>query len=461
MDASNIKTILEKQKKFFLLNKTKSFAFRIMQLKKLKKIIQAHEKTILLALKKDLNKSTMEAFTQEVMLIIHEINFIISHLKKWMKPQKVSTPFPLLFPGKSKIYCEPYGSVLIIGPWNYPFQLIMSPLIGAIAAGNCVILKPSELAPNTAEVILKLINEHFDPEYLFAATADPQETQTLLHEKFDYLFFTGGTQIGKIVMEAAAKHLTPVTLELGGKSPCIVDQTANLEYAARRIIWGKMSNAGQVCIAPDYLYVHKSCKKMLIENLINVIKQFYGDNPELSDSFGRIINAKHFERLSKLIEHSSVLLGGKTIAEENYISPTLIDTTHWQDDIMQEEIFGPLLPILTYENIEEVIHAINQQPKSLALYVFTNDKQLEKQIMEQVSFGSGCINDCVMQITNPNLPFGGVGYSGMGQYHGKFSFETFSHRKSIYKKTALIDFSFLYPPYSMKKLAWVRRLLRI
>lgn len=452
---------LMKQRQFFMSGETLPYAFRIEQLKKLKELITKNEAEIIHALQQDLHKPAMEAVLQEILMVVEEIHFAIKNLKKWMKPQKVSTPFPELWPGKSEIHYEPYGNVLIIGPWNYPFLLIMSPLVGAISAGNCITIKPSELAEHTQNFITKLITENFPAHYIQVIPGDSQVSQALLTEKWDTIFFTGGTNIGRMVMEAAAKHLTPVTLELGGKSPCIVDQTAALPFAARRIAWAKTTNAGQVCLAPDYLYVHCDQKKDLIGKIQQSITHFYGDDPRLSPDYGRIVNQKHFARLKKLMNKGNILFGGKTNEEELYISPTIIDGITWDDPIMQEEIFGPLLPIFTYDHIDEVIATVRSKPKPLALYLFTHQQETERKIVQQLSFGGGCVNDCMVQIANNHLPFGGVGASGIGAYHGRFSFETFSHRKSIYKKTIPIDFKIEYPPYSARKLWWLKQLFKL
>jgi aldehyde dehydrogenase (NAD+) len=454
-------TLLDEQRNFFSTGTTLSIHFRIEQLKKLKAIIQNNESAIVAALRKDLHKSEMESVVTEIIIVTDEIDHIIKNLKKWSKPTKVPSPFPLCWPGKSEIHHEPYGSVLIIGPWNFPFMLIMSPLIGAICAGNCAIVKPSEIASHTQDMIVGLINNHFPSEYITAIKGGPQEVTRLLDEKFDYVFFTGGTQIGKIILEAAARHLTPVTLELGGKSPCIVDETANLDFAARRIVWGKLMNAGQVCLAPDYLYVHHSCKTALVEKLIAAVKKFYGDDPSKSSSYCKIINKRHFDRLTRLLKNGNILYGGSTSEPDLYIAPTLIDNVSWTDPVMQEEIFGPILPILTYDNLEDVIKTVNSHPKPLSLYLFTKNKHHEKNVLKHVSFGGGCINDCLLQIANYHLPFGGVGSSGLGAYHGKYSFETFSHRKSIFRKSPPIDLALEYPPYTRKKLVWLKRLLKL
>lgn len=452
--------LISQQRQYFASGKTLPLSFRIEQLKKLKSILQTNEKKMLDALYQDLRKAPMESIVSEFMIVIKELEFAIKNLKNWLAPKKVGTIFPILWPGSSQIHFDPYGNVLIISPWNYPLLLSLSPLIGAICAGNCVVIKPSEVASATQNMIVQLINDHFPTKYIAALRADPAQTDALLKEKFDYIFFTGSTSIGKIVMEAAAKHLTPVTLELGGKSPCIVDESADIDYAARRIIWGKFLNAGQTCIAPDYLYVARSCKDKLLNKLQQYIQHFYGENPEKNASYGRIINKKHFERIVKLMQTGTITFGGKTNVDDLYIAPTLITDLTWDDPIMQEEIFGPLLPIIFYDKFDEIIHHIKSHEKPLALYLFTKNKINENRILKNISFGNGCINDCVLQIANYHLPFGGVGASGIGHYHGKYSFETFSHQKSIYKKKFLIDFRLIYPPYSGEKLWWFRQLLK-
>ena len=459
MPTHDISSILELQKIFFRKGETRSFSFRIAQLKKLKLVLSQYETQIIDALKKDLNKPKTEALLSEILFVMKEIDFSVKHLKKWMKHKKIPTPLPF-WPGRSSIHFEPYGSVFIIAAWNYPFLLLFSPLIGAISAGNCIIVKPSEIAKETKNIILEIINSNFSPNYLFALDAAPSKMPSVLKEKFDYIFFTGSQRTGKIVMEAASKHLTPCTLELGGKSPCIVDQSANLAYAARRIIWAKTLNAGQTCIAPDYLYLHISCKEIFIEQLKKVLLQFYGQSLEKSSDYGKIINQIHFERLIQLMRKGNIIYGGETKKDELFISPTLMDEISWEDPIMQEEIFGPILPILTYNDFDEVIYNIQKYPKPLALYCFTKNKMHEEKIMNQLSFGGGCMNDCLLQIANLQLPFGGVNQSGIGIYHGQYSFETFSHRKSIYKKILPLDTKLEYPPYNEKKLKWVRWLLK-
>lgn len=459
MDDMAIASTVTRQRQFFKSGQTLPIEFRLRQLQKIKSLLQLFQADILKALKQDLNKSEIEAQMTELMLINHEINFMIKHLKRWAQPQKVPSGFPFLWPGRSRIYYRPYGLVVIIGAWNYPLLLTLSPLIGALSAGNCVIVKPSEVAGHTQNLILKMINDHFPSEYVTVLSGGPSIVNSLLKEKFDYIFFTGNPNTAKIILQASTKYLTPCTLELGGKSPCIIDQSANLDYAVRRITWAKTINAGQTCIAPDYLYIHASLKDVFVDKFRQTVYQFFGKTVHQSDNYGRIINDRHFLRIKNLMSQGRILCGGENNQATRFIAPTLIDDISWQDPIMQEEIFGPLLPIFTFQEIDEVISVIRNQPKPLALYLFTNQKTQQKKLLEQVSFGGGCINDCMMQVTNPHLPFGGVGLSGMGVYHGKYSFETFSHRQSIFKKTFLKDFALIYPPFLKRKRWWLKRLL--
>lgn len=435
------------------MKKIKNVDYRINLLKSLKNSINNHAKEILDALKTDLNKSKNEAFFSEIYTVIEEINLFTKKLKKWAKPQKVSTPFMQFF-SKSTIYNEPYGKVLIISPWNYPFQLPLMTLIGAVAAGNSVVMKLSEYSPETSNIVAKIIKETFEEEHVTVKLGDATVAESLLEEKFDYIFYTGNSTIGKKVMLAASKNLTPVTLELGGKSPCIIDESANLDLAAKRIVLGKFLNAGQTCVAPDYILVQKSVKNKIIENFKKCICEFYTTEPLKSDDLPKIINEKHFERLENLIKNSTVIQGGKTNVEDLKIEPTLIDA-NWDDEIMKDEIFGPLLPIIGYESLDEVILKLKTIAKPLALYCFTQNKTVENKVLKEISFGGGCINETILHLTNPELPFGGVGYSGMGAYHGKYSYETFTHKKSILKKSNL----FFFPHYSLmfnKKLDFVK-----
>ncbi|WP_434684263.1 aldehyde dehydrogenase [Pseudanabaena minima] len=444
----DIQDAIAKQRTFFATGQTKDYNFRVAQLNKLTQLIKEHEQLILDAVYADLRKPAIEAFGSEVLVTLSEIKFVLKHLKTWMKPNKVGTPINL-FPSSSYIYTEPLGVVLIVAPWNYPFALTIQPLIGAIAAGNCAILKPSEHTPHTSQAISKIINDNFDPNFIIAIEGGIETNQALLAEKFDHIFFTGGTAIGKIVMEAAAKHLTPVTLELGGKSPCIVDETCDLEITAKRIVWGKFYNAGQTCVAPDYLLVQKNVKSTLVEKLVTHVKAFFGENPQKSPDLARIVNDRQFDRLVGLLDEGKVLVGGNSDKSDRFIAPTLIEAVSPNSKIMAEEIFGPILPILEYDQLSEAIAFVNAHPKPLALYFFSSNKQNQERIIQETSYGGGCFNDIIMHLGNPELPFGGVGHSGMGSYHGKASFDTFSHRKSVLKNSFRFDLKWRYPPYTM------------
>ena len=446
--TANIQETIAKQRAFFATGKTKDYDFRVSQLQKLSHLIKENEQLILDAIYADLRKPAIEAFGSEILGTLSEVKYALKHLKAWMKPQKVGTPITL-FPSSSYIYAEPLGVVLIVAPWNYPFVLTLQPLIGAIAAGNCAILKPSEHTPHTSSAIAKIVNTNFDPSFITAIEGGIETNQALLAEKFDHIFFTGGTAIGKIVMEAAAKHLTPVTLELGGKSPCIIDETCDLDITAKRIIWGKFYNCGQTCVAPDYLLIQKNIKPILIEKLLECLKTFFGENPQQSPDLGRIVNERQFDRLVTLLNEGKILIGGQHDRGDRFIAPTLIDQVSPNSKIMGDEIFGPILPILEYDQIAEAIAFVNAQPKPLALYLFSSNKQNQAQILKEISFGGGCLNDIIMHLGNPELPFGGVGNSGMGAYHGKASFDTFTHRKSILKNSFRFDLKWRYPPYTM------------
>ncbi|WP_434297798.1 aldehyde dehydrogenase [Clostridium sporogenes] len=445
----SIRNILKKQKSFFEKGYTKDINFRIETLKKLKHNIKMNENNIFKALKIDLNKSEFETFITEIGIVYDEINGAIKNIKKWSKPKKVKTPITN-FLASSYIYNEPYGVALIIAPWNYPFQLIMAPLVGAISAGNCVLLKPSELAVETEKIIVKIIKETFSDEYIGVVTGGVKESEALLKEKFDYIFYTGGINVGKIVMRAAAEHLTPITLELGGKSPCIVDKDANIDLAARRITWGKFLNAGQTCVAPDYLVVHRNIKEKLISSIENYIIEFFGENAFESEEYPRIINERHFKRLEGYLKEGKIVSGGKTDISNLYIEPTIIEGINLKNRIMEEEIFGPIFPVIEFEGMDEVIDIIKNNPKPLALYYFSEDKEKQEFIIKNISFGGGCINDTIMHLSTSTLPFGGVGSSGIGGYHGRASFDTFSHKKSILKKSNLIDIKIRYAPFKGK-----------
>lgn len=438
-------------KAFFNTHKTKNLKFRKQQLKLLSKNIKNHENELLDALYKDLGKSKVEAYATEIGMLLKSIKLMRKELKNWSKTKQTDTPL-YLFPTKSYIKKEPYGTVLIIGPFNYPVQLVFEPLIGAIAAGNTAIVKPSELTPHVAIVIKDIIEDTFDEAYVSVVEGGIEETQTLLSLPFDYMFFTGSEKVGKIVYEAAARKLIPVTLELGGKSPVIVDDTANIKVASERISFGKFTNAGQTCVAPDYILVQRKVKNDLIKALKKTITEFYGENIEKSPDFGRIVNQKHFNRLNDLIQihKDNVVFGGNSSKEDLYIEPTLLDNITNDNKIMKEEIFGPILPIITYDNFDEVLEIIQSKSKPLSLYLFSEDENMTHRVVEELSFGGGAINDTLMHLANPNLPFGGVGSSGIGQYHGKYSFDTFSHMKSYTFKSTRLESSLFFPPYKDK-----------
>jgi aldehyde dehydrogenase (NAD+) len=451
----SVSDIIRQQRQFFATGKTKDVDFRIEQLKHLKSAIASNQSRIVDAVKADLNRPEYEAYFE--IAAIAEVNYAIKNVKSWAKPKKVPTSIDQ-FPASARIYPEPLGVVLIIGPWNYPFQLMISPLVGAIAAGNCAILKPSEIASHTSEVVADMISKTFDPAYICAIEGGVETSKQLLAEKFDHIFFTGGTKIGKIVMEAAAKHLTPVTLELGGKSPCIVDSDIQIEYTAKRIAWGKFINAGQTCIAPDYLLVDKKVKPALMQAIKAALHEFYGDDPHQSPDYSRIINQHHFGRLSEFIKDGEIVAGGQTNAEDRYIAPTVIDKVSWDSPVMQDEIFGPILPVLEYEELGDAIAQINARPKPLALYLFSKDKEKQQRLLRETSSGGVCINDTVMQVGVTTLPFGGVGDSGIGSYHGKASFDTFSHQKSVLQKSFLFDLKWRYAPY-LGKLDLIKKII--
>lgn len=442
-----IEESIKQQKEYFLTGKTKDYSFRKKQLLKLKTVIEENEEKILDALRKDLGKCSLEAYTSEIGFVLRDIEFTLKHLKKNMKSKKVKTDF-INFPAKSIITPEPYGSVLIIGPWNYPFQLLFSPAVGAIAAGNTVVLKPSEISENTSDVIFKIISENFSTEHISVIEGGVSETQDLLNQRFDYIFFTGSTNVGKIIMKEASKNLIPVTLELGGKSPCIVDKTTDLEKTAERIVWGKFINAGQTCVAPDFILADRGIKDNLLSKIAEKIIEFYGDNIKSNSDYARIISKNHFSRLKKMIK-GDVYFGGKSDESELYIEPVIIDNADWSHKAMEEEIFGPILPVLTYDDIESAVHKLQKMEKPLALYIFSKDKSFTDFILENVSSGGVCVNDTISHIVSHYLPFGGVGYSGMGSCHGEQSFKTFSHYRSIMKRSFWGDPKTKYPPYNM------------
>ncbi len=458
MENSHIEQLHKKQKRFFSSAKTVSFDFRIKALKDLKSAILRHESDIYKALWKDLHKSEFEAYASETGFVLEELSFHIKKLKGWMKPKKVSSGMTM-FPATTYRYHEPLGTILIIAPWNYPFQLLMAPLIGAISAGNTVILKPSEYSSNTASVIETIVEETFPEEHIKVLTGDAKVSQALLKLKFDHIFFTGSPRVGKIVMKSAAEYMTPVTLELGGKSPCIVDETAKLKLAATRIMWGKLLNAGQTCIAPDYLLVHSSVKEKLLPLLAEAIENFFGKDPKQSPDFPRIISNPNMERLVPLIDGADVYYGGDFDMENKYFQPTILNNVSFDDAVMQQEIFGPILPVITYDDMEEVAATVNARPKPLALYLFSESSRQQKFVLERVSAGGVTINDTLMHIVNNKVPFGGVGNSGMGGYHGFYSFELFSNAKPYVKRGTWMDMPIRYAPYG-NKLKIIKKLMK-
>ena len=449
------KKLVNSQLEYFNTNITKDVNFRIEMLKKLLNILKSNENLLDEAIYKDFKKSSFENYTTELSLVYHDINEAISHLKGWSK--RISVPTNLAnLPGKSYIIPEPLGVTLTIGAWNYPYQLSLAPVVPALAAGNTAIIKPSELSLNTSNVMAKLINENFDSNYLHVVEGGVEETSGLLKQKFDKIFYTGGSTVGKIIMKAAAEHLTPVTLELGGKSPTFVFNDANIKITAKRLVWAKFLNGGQTCIAPDYILAEKGVKEKLISEIKNQILEIHGEDPQQSEAFVRIINPRHYKRIIQLIDDSKVVIGGSTDESDLYISPTVMDNVSFEDAVMQEEIFGPVLPIIEFDNLDWAIKMIKERPKPLALYVFTSSNRNRDKIFHEVSFGGGAVNDAVMHLANPNLPFGGVGNSGMGNYHGKAGFDSFSHYKSILDKSTLIEPPIKYPPYS----DWKKKLLK-
>ena len=456
----DINLIFKNQKEFFESGKTINVDYRIKNLKKLNHIIKKNEEKILSELKKDIGKSNFEGDVTEVGILYDDINFHIKNVKKWSSEEKRKSPI-VYYPSKSYIYKEPYGVTLIIGPFNYPFQLVIAPLIGAISAGNTAIIKPSENSRNIALLLEKLINENFPEEYLRVVNPlGGKETVSLLLDKpFDYIFFTGSVRVGKLVMQKAAQHLTPVTLELGGKSPCIVDSDAKLKLAAKRIVWGKFLNGGQTCVAPDYLCVHKSVKDELLKLIINEIRVQFGENVRNSEDYPRIVNKSSLERLSGYLNDGKIYYGGNIDEDNLYMEPTLIIKPDLNSPLMSDEIFGPILPILVYEDLDNVIKFINHREKPLALYYFSESKKKIKYVLTSTTSGGVTINDTIIHVANPNLPFGGVGNSGVGKYHGKESFETFTHNKSVMKRGTFIEFNIRFAPYK-NKLNLVKRIMK-
>lgn len=454
-----IEEAVRRQKAFFRTGKTMPTSFRKMALKRLRRAILCHEKEICAALREDLNKSESESYLTEIGMTLSELNYMEKHLPRWAAKHPVLTPLAQ-FSAESFTVKEPYGTVLVMSPWNYPFMLCMEPLIGALAAGNCCVVKPSAYAPATSAAIRKILGECFPPEYVLTVEGGRKENQALLDQPFDYIFFTGGVAVGREVMERAAKNLTPVTLELGGKSPCIVDRTAKLDLAAKRIVFGKFLNCGQTCVAPDYILAERCIKEEFIGYLKKWITVMYGADARKNPDYGKMINEKHFRRVCGLIDPEKTVFGGGADADTLKIQPTILDNVTAGDAVMQEEIFGPVLPVLGFDTLPEAERFIRERPKPLALYLFTRDRRVMRRFLRHVPFGGGCINDTVIHLATSRMGFGGVGQSGMGSYHGKKSFDTFSHEKSIVKKHLWLDLPMRYAPYAGWKDALVRMFLR-
>ncbi len=454
-----IKNIINKQRAFFNSKKTFDIQRRKELLKNLKKEIENNEKEIENALFKDLGKSEGESYLTELHFIYSELNIAIKNIDKWVKRKSVRSSL-LNFPSSDYIIAQPYGITLHISPWNYPFQLSIAPLIGAIAAGNTVILKPSEYSINTSLVLEKIIDNVFPEDLVKVIQGGPEEANELLNYRWDYIFFTGSLNVGKIVAEKAAKFLTPTTLELGGKNPCIIDETASIKVTAKRIVWGKFINCGQTCIAPDFLIVNEKIKNKLVNEIINQIKHIYGDDAQVSDSYGRIISKKHIDFLSSLLNNENIIYGGKIDSENKYFEPTLVEITDFNSNLMKQEIFGPILPIYKYKDFNEIDEIISRYKDPLALYIFTKKRKFGEKFLNNYSFGGGAINDTVVHIANDRLPFGGVGNSGMGKYHGESTFKTFSHFKPYISKPFWIDLPLRYPPFK-KKISFLKKVLKL
>ena len=458
MNSSIIKELKDNHHRFFKTLKNQSIKVRIQHLKKLKNILDDKEQDIYDALYKDLKKPVFESFSSEFLMVQKEINSFIKNIKDWSEPEKISGNL-MNFPSQDFILHEPYGTVLMISPWNYPFQLAMVPLIGAVATGNTVILKPSESAPNTSKVLIKILEAVFPQEWVSVIEGDASVAQALLKEQWDYIFYTGSTEVGRIVAKAAAEYLTPITLELGGKSPCIVDGTAPLKITARRIVWGKFLNCGQTCIAPDYVLVKSKFKSKLIAAIIEEIEKAFGKNAQKSKDYGRIIHEKHFKKLESDLKKQKIIYGGSTDKKELYFGPTVVDNPSMNSSLIKEEIFGPILPILIYDSLDEIDNVLTKLKNPLAFYVFSYDKKFINKLIQNYSFGGAVINDALVHFANPKLPFGGIGNSGLGAYHGKFSFDLFTHSKPVVKRSFWLDIPQRYAPYP-KSISLLKKILK-
>lgn len=453
-----LEKIVQDQKNYFAQRKTLSYKARMDALNSLEKSIIKHQDEIYDALHKDLNKSRTEAFMTEVSIVLNELKFVKKHLRKWMREDVVHTPMAH-FPAKSFIVSEPFGTVLIISPWNYPFMLSIDPLVGALCAGNTAVIKPSSYSPYTSDIVEKIIADAFDKEYVTVVRLKQGQNDLLLEQNFDFIFFTGSVNVGKKIMMKASYNLTPVVLELGGKNPCLIDETANIKITADRVAFGKFLNAGQTCVAPDYILIDKRVKDEFLKEIEKSINKMFGENPVASPDFPKIINEKHFLRLKALLENENVCIGGGYDEKTNKIAPAIIDGVSEDSPLMQDEIFGPLLPVITYDNIEQAKEFILKRDKPLAFYLFTTNKNREKEFLSQVPFGGGCINDTIIHVASSNLGFGGVGTSGMGKYHGQESFEVFSNHKSVIKKALWFDNPVRYQPYTPFKQKFLQHFL--
>jgi acyl-CoA reductase-like NAD-dependent aldehyde dehydrogenase len=456
MSQTGIAELVARQRAFFRSGGTRELASRLERLRALRAMLVDAEPRFFEALRADLGKPAFESYGGETAIVRHEVEHALRHLARWARPRRVRTLLGHQ-PGRSEVRAEPFGVVLVMSPWNFPVQLSLAPLVGALAAGNCTILKPSPLAPSSSALLAELIARRFDPGHVAVVEGGVEPAEQLLAQRLDYVFFTGGPATGRRVMEAAARHLTPVTLELGGKNPCIVDADVDLDVAARRIVWGKFFNAGQSCVAVDYLLVDRRVKAALLVRLTEVLREFYGDDPSKSPDLARIVDERHFERLVGYLGSGRIVVGGQSDRATRFIAPTLLDGVAPDDPVMEEEIFGPVLPVLEYREIAEAIDFVNARPPPLALYVFSRDGRLQERVLREATSGGACVNDTALQETSVLLPFGGVGESGMGAYHGKASFETFSRRRGVVRKGLSLDPRFRYPPYGAK-LRWLRRI---
>jgi aldehyde dehydrogenase (NAD+) len=457
-DVERIPEIVARLRETFRSGRTRPLEWRETQLRRLGELLSRHGDELVAALQADLRKPDLEAWMADIASTRAEAELARRKLRAWTKPERVRVPLSQR-PGRARIVRDPLGVVLVIGPWNYPVQLVLTPLVGALAAGNCAVLKPSEVTAHTSAALARLLPRYLDPDAVAVVEGGVAETTALLAERFDHVFYTGNGRVGRVVMAAAARHLTPVTLELGGKSPCLVDSDVDLDVAVRRIAWGKFLNAGQTCIAPDYVLVHESRERELLDGLVRTLREFYGDDPQRSPDLARIASDRHHERLAKLLESGEVVAGGRTDAADRYVAPTILRGVRPDSPVMEEEIFGPILPVIAVRDMDQAIDLVSQREKPLALYLFTRRPEVEERVVSRTSSGGVCVNATLWHIANPNLPFGGVGESGLGAYHGRHTFEVFSHRKSVLRKPTRFDVRFVYPPYSKRKLSLLKRLL--